>query len=253
MDLDFATIAQIAEAFPATGFTSDDNVENQPADSTEKQKEGNKHLRFIKKLYGLIIKARVLSWVAAGMFILGSLSDLFLQNSYITNHVIVGIGSVLWLLYAYSKQNYPVLLQNLIVGGISVYIFLRHLNIGKFAYLIAALLCMSCAVNRHQNVMMSTKPTTNASICLNTSNAAPTYIIPMRSNSHPPICELEVIGKVLDEKIKVIGEFQKFIDEVAESSGTGQLVDHNYDNTYRYARNLIDSVLKDVRKIKQGC
>nr|ADI40453.1 unknown [Hyposoter didymator] len=253
MDLDFETIAKIAEAFPAADFASDGNADNQLGDSTEIQKEGNKHLRFVKMLYGLIIQAHVLSWVAAGMFILGSLSDLYLQTSYITDHIIVGIGSVLWILYAYSKHNYPVLLQNLIVGGISVYVFLRHLNMGKFAYLIAALLCMSCAVNRHENVMISTNPNIIPSQCSNISNAASNHVIAMRSNSHPPICELEVIGKVLDEKIKVIGELQQILDGVAESSGTGQIVNHNYDDMYKTARNMIDSVLKDVRSKMQKC
>ncbi|MBT0666702.1 IVSP1-like protein [Lissonota sp. PSUC_FEM 10030012] len=178
---------------------SDDIEQNKRAHEAAMSKRGTMFGGFAGEI---IWEYKLLSWLAACLFCFGSISNMFTGWSYIIDHSLLGAGSLIWMFYAALNRDGPTFIQHTFIFGISVYIFVKHIQVGKYAYLTAALLCTSCAVYNHQNLPnfargSCTSLTTGTSVSTVTSNSTDLFF-------DDEECKLKNVMLTIEDKLKIV-------------------------------------------------
>nr|ADI40464.1 unknown [Hyposoter didymator] len=194
------------------------------------------------------METELLAWLGAILYTAGSVSDLFLDFVYVIDHSILAAGSILWMLYALAKKEYPLLLQHTVMLLISMYVLIKQLNIGKFAYLTTVLLCTTCSVYRHESVMGDNLACGTASVT-DTPNA-----IGMTSAYRRPVCDFETVYLTLDDKIEIVDQINRILIYLnGNDSEDGPLKNNLYRHIFISAETQMTQILGSLRDKKHSC
>lgn len=233
------------EKIYVVNLDSDDIAENRLAHL----KKHNEEVEFPGALTALYTAAvETVSWLGALLYTAGSVSDLFFDFWYVIDHSILAAGSILWMLYALAEKKYAILLQHAVTFLISMYVLIKQLNIGKFAYLSTALLCTTCSVYRHESVMSDNLA------CATVGVTNPRNVIGIPSMQRRPVCDLETVYLTLDEKIKIVKKIENILVYLnGNDFKTGPLRNIQYRHIYVTAKTEMTDILNSLRMKKSYC
>nr|AKD28051.1 IVSP1-like protein [Glypta fumiferanae] len=162
-------------------------------------KQKKKH-RIARKIF---YEYKLLGWLAVCLFSCGFICHLITTWSYIFVNSLLTAGSLLWMLHAILCKDIPTLLQHTSTFGVALYIFVKQIDVSKFAYLSALLFCTSCAVHNHDEL-----PRISTNLCF-TKTADTLEYVPVNEPSEMTtvddrrynLCKLHRVMTILELKL----------------------------------------------------
>nr|AKD28073.1 IVSP1-like protein [Glypta fumiferanae] len=244
-----------------TRVDSNDIDANRKAHEAYVKMKGDRGKMFGGETSGVIYEYKLLSWLAACLFSFGSITNLFTTWHYIIDHSLLGAGSLLWMFQAAVRRDAPTFVQHALIFGMSIYVFVKHIHNGKYAYLTAALLCTSCAVYNHENLSPN-----STSVCTPNVNELPkTTMNFSKQYLNDRDCPLGKITLTLDEKLNIIKRIKNLTDELKDIRNKELHKDDkslsykniteqaNSDMLYVPAKKHLDKLEKCLRRTIEHC
>ncbi|MBT0666749.1 IVSP1-like protein [Lissonota sp. PSUC_FEM 10030012] len=152
----------------------------------------------------IFYKYKLLGWLAVCLFSCGSISLIITTWSYIVIHSLLGAGSLMWMIHSILMRELPIFIQHVLTFSTAIYILIKHIEVGKYAYLTALLFCTNCAVRNHESlpqISLDICNYTTTNVSMHSAIGNDTYAI--ASDQHYSLCKLDSIMKILEIKLNV--------------------------------------------------